>query len=85
MHNGYPANFIRTSSVPVTQEEGLTSNKEDEEKESQPLMVIPYIAGKIPDVCAENLTSEWFSSQDGHFDRCWSRSRICYLLESNPM
>ena len=56
MHNGYPANFIRTSSVPVTQEEDLTPNKEDEEKESQPLMVIPYIAGLSEDtrrVCRE--------------------------------
>ena len=50
MHNGYPANFIRTSSVPVTQEKGLTPNKEDEKKESQPLMVIPYIAGLSEDI-----------------------------------
>jgi len=47
MHNGYPSNFRRTSSVPVTQKECLTPNKEDEEKESQPLMVIPYVAGLI--------------------------------------
>ena len=44
--NGYPANFIRDASTPPMQETADASGwDEEQEKEKEPLVVIPYVAG----------------------------------------
>ena len=49
--NGYPANFIRDASTPPMQETADTSGREEEqEREKEPLVVIPYVAGMSEDI-----------------------------------
>ena len=49
--NSYPANFIRNASAPPMQETADTSSSnEEQEKEKEPLVVIPYVAGRSEDI-----------------------------------
>ena len=49
--NGYPANFIHNASAPPMQETADTSScDEEQEKEKEPLVVIPYVAGMSEDI-----------------------------------
>ena len=49
--NGYPANFIRDASTPPMQETADTSGRDEEqEREKEPLVVIPYVAGMSEDI-----------------------------------
>ena len=49
--NGYPTNFIRNASAPLTQETADTSSRDEEQEEERgPLVVIPYVAGKSEDI-----------------------------------
>ena len=49
--NGYPASFIRDASTPPMQETADTSGRDEEqEKEKEPLVVIPYVAGMSEDI-----------------------------------
>ena len=49
--NGYPANFIRNASIPPMQETADTSGRDEEqEREKEPLVVIPYVAGMSEDI-----------------------------------
>ena len=49
--NGYPANFIRDASTPLMHETTDTSGRDEEqEKEKEPLVVIPYVAGMSEDI-----------------------------------
>ena len=49
--NGYPASFIRNASTPPMQETVDTSGRDEEqEKEKEPLVVIPYVAGMSVDI-----------------------------------
>ena len=44
--NGYPANFIHDASTPPMQETADTSGRDEgQEREKEPLVVIPYVAG----------------------------------------
>ena len=50
-NNGYPANFIRDASTPPMQETADTSGRDEEqEREKEPLVVIPYVAGMSEDI-----------------------------------
>ena len=50
--SGYPANFIRDASTPPLQETADTSGRDEEqaEREKEPLVVIPYVAGMSEDI-----------------------------------
>ena len=49
--NGYPANFIRDASTPPMQETADTSGRDEEqEREKEPLVVIPYVTGMSEDI-----------------------------------
>ena len=49
--NGYPANFICNASTPPMQETADTSSRDEEqEREKEPLVVIPYVAGMSEDI-----------------------------------
>ena len=49
--NGYPANFIRDASTPPMQETADTSgHDEEQEREKEPLVMIPYVAGMSEDI-----------------------------------
>ena len=49
--NGFPANFIRNASTPPMQETAPMSGRDEgQEREKEPLVVIPYVAGMSEDI-----------------------------------